>query len=162
MGRPPRRTAYVVAKAQEKARLQAQREDHRKKTLEESAKAHIGKIIDNTKITDIADIVAAIGLTPFVKKIVDTIPDAVNIWTRSVGYVAAFEALPVSMLTGWFPFGQPQSTVEKSKDGLDTNVLGWITSFSIAYIIVRHAGQLFGLLEKGLASIVPMLLGVGL
>jgi hypothetical protein len=36
----------------------------------------------------------------------------------------------------------------------------WLVSLSIAYIVIKHGGQLIGLLEKGLTNVIPLLLGV--
>ena len=152
MGRPAVKKSYKEAKAAEKGRLQAAAEAHRKKSLEESAKEHIGKIIDNTKVSDIAEIMAAIGLTPMVEQVIKNAPNIAsavhNIFLGELTWPLAF-VFPLNMFLPVQQYKKPEESV-----------FTWLISFSVAYIIVRHAGQLIGLLEKGLTSIVPLLLGV--
>lgn len=57
MPRPPKKKVRVLAKAQRMGELQAEREFHKKKPLQESLREHIGKIIDNVKIPDAIDAV---------------------------------------------------------------------------------------------------------
>jgi hypothetical protein len=54
LGRPARKKCYAEAKATRKGQLQAELEAHKKKGLAESAKEHLGKMIDNIDLFDLA------------------------------------------------------------------------------------------------------------
>ena len=163
MGRIPKKTAYWVAKMQEKARLQAQVEMQRKKPLDVSIKEHIGKILDNTKLSDIAEVAAAIGLTPIVKNLIETTASLASKAKSLFQAEAAFQMLPFTYfgIDPFSLFGVPGQEKPKKTD-ITLELFTWLMAFSIAYILVRHAGQLIGLLEKGLTSIVPLLMGVAI
>lgn len=153
MGRPAKRKVYVEEKARRKAQIQAEVEMQRKKPFDVSIKEHIGKIIDNTKISDIAEVIAAIGFTPMVENIIKMNPDLTGI-VKKIFIGEVTWPLAFMGFGGLIPLEAQKKPTE--------SVFTWLLSFSIAYIIVRHAGQLIGLLEKGLTSIVPLLMGVAI
>lgn len=55
--------------------------------------------------------------------------------------------------------GEPSSEQPKTESPSIPDWQLWAASFFCAYIICKYGGQLVGLLEKGLTSVVPMLLG---
>lgn len=153
LGRPAKKRCYAEAKATRKGQLQAELEFHKKKPLEESAKEHIGKMIDRVEPFEV---MAIIGTTIIVRGIISSTPalmEKVKILQHpefllmgGIGVLAA-QYLPL-------PEGKLKEIVEETPDWFI-----WLESFAIAYIVVKHGGQLIGLLDKGLSSVVPLLLG---
>jgi hypothetical protein len=189
MGRPPRKTAYVVAKAQRKGTLQAELEMHRKKPLLESTKEHIGHILDNTKIMDLAELAAALGITfvvhdliigtdVLIQKVAKNYNSMTNVFSDLtgvpvIGGILGELSIPTDTILTLLGVNLsvappkrpgyvqvPEKAPETSAEP-DTQfqIFTWLISFSLAYIIVRHAGQLIGLLDKGIGSVLGLLMG---
>lgn len=153
MARPAKKRAYWEAKKKRAGELQAEVEAQRRKPLDVSAKEHIGKILDNLKIDPI-ETLAILGMTITVYNIITGTERLMN-WVTN---------LPNPMPS---QFPQAASAAASQVLGTQTNKFiipndwnVWLISLSLAYIIVRHAGQLIGLLEKGLSTVIPFLLGM--
>jgi len=104
------------------------------------------------------DMIAVAGMTLMVKKAIDSSEDLrgkvkslieKGEWWR--GFV------------GVIGFAIPMKPIEEKKyEGLFPDWMDWIIAFTIAYIIVKHGGALFGMFEKGtmtLTSVITALLG---
>jgi hypothetical protein len=175
MGRPAKKKVYVEEKARTKARLQAELEMHRKKPLEESTKEHIGKIIDNTKVLEIAEMVAVAGMTFVVhdvilgtEELLQKVGENYNTFSKayttltgnpSAGQILAGFSIPTETLLALVGVNLTKDKTTAAPD-MNLQVFMWLISFSLAYVIVKHAGQLLGLLDKGMGDILGLLLGV--
>jgi len=137
-----------------------------KKGLELSIREHLGKLIDKI---DIVDLIAILGFTFLIKQvIIENFEDRIVELVHGKGILA------------WIPFAGPTvvgilefirpileargllPTEEQMKKALDMpkiEIIEWILSFALAYVIVKHGGALIGLLDKGLNSVVGMFLG---
>jgi hypothetical protein len=152
--RPAKKRAYWEAKCAEKGRLQARLEMHKKKPLDESAKEHIGKILDNLHIGEISELIAIIGAANIIFDLIMS----VEAWRTKaqkspIGYAIIGSAYQQSGLFETVP----KELIDKlTKDQISV----FLTSWTIAYIIIKHGGQLIGLLEKGLTTVIPMFLGL--
>lgn len=160
MARIPKKREYFLAKAREKGRIQAQLEMHRKKPLEESAKEHIGHILDNVQI-DPLKLLAIGGATIFIHNYISSNPGLL----QAIMTIPEAASLTAESIAEWatFPFGMifMQAPKPTGKFQLPPDWMVWLGSFFIAYILINHAGQLIGLLDKGLGSIIPLILGIG-
>lgn len=141
--------AAAVARGTELGKAQA----HKKKSLLEIAKEHIGKMIDRIEPFETMAIIGTtiivhgiIASTPALMEKVKVLQHPEFLLLGGIGVVAA-QYLPL-------PEGELKKIAEETPDWFV-----WLESFAIAYIIVKHGGQIMGLLEKGLTSVVPMLLG---
>jgi hypothetical protein len=178
LGRPARKKSYAEAKAAERGRIQARVEAERKKPLDVSLREHIGKVIDNTNITDIVEVIAAVGLTPVIynvilseQKLFDQVKLIIGMpIALASGNIPAYVTDVIGLVFGalsWLgvpykekPIKPGETPAVTPKVPAEVNYMTWLVSFSIAYIIIKNAGQLIGLLDKGLEKVVPLLLGV--
>jgi hypothetical protein len=166
LGRPAKKRKYAEAKAERKGQLQAELEYKRKSEIK--------------NLEDLPIIKNPIGtITGMVEKEIDHIgwieAGAIGIGTVIIhGLVASDKNLTTHIIQtfssatlGLGPWGiaswLTQEAIMKvipseSKKIPDWEL--WAASFFCAYIICKYAGQLVGLLEKGLGNVVPMLLGV--
>jgi len=176
VGRPAKKKVYVEEKARTKARIQAELEMHRKKPLDESTKEHIGKIIDNTKILEIAEGVAVFGMTFVIHDVIlsteallqkvganyNAFAKAYTTLTgnpQASGILASF-SIPTETLLALLGVTLTQKGQTPTAPDMNLQVFMWLISFSLAYIIVKHAGQLIGLLDKGMGDVLGLLMGV--
>ena len=100
-----------------------------KKPLDVSLREHIGKVIDNTSIMDLAKLATVIGITPIVKTIIDTSEDL----RSELDYF-----ISGGILTGkkWAEFR------EQKIEGFFPDWADWVFSFAIAYLIVENFGSI--------------------
>jgi hypothetical protein len=163
LGRPAKKRTYVEAKAAEKGKLQAQLEMHRKKPLEESFKEHVGKIIDRI---DPFEAVAILGVTVIVHDVIKETPNLLDrvskgpapedFWgqfVKQMGYAAGGIITPAIQVGA----GQAKETVTTLLH-TENEAMLWLESYALAYILVHHAGQIFGLLGDTMKSL-PLILG---
>lgn len=160
LGRPAKKRCRAEAKATRLGQLQGEYEFKKAHSiakkpldfLEETLKKTIDKI-------EPFDVAAMVGMTYIVHGIIAGSPELMEkvkvlqhpefLLLGGFGILAA-QYLPL-------PEGAIKKAVEATPDWFV-----WLESFTIAYIIIKHGGQLVGLLEKGLSSVVPMLLGVAM
>lgn len=158
MGRPAKKKRYAEAKATRKGELQAEYEFKKQHSiikkpldfLEENLKGAIAKV-------EPFDALAMVGMTYIVHGIIKGSPELMEkvkvlqypefLLLGGFGVVAA-QFLPL-------PEGALKKAVEQTPDWFV-----WLESFAIAFIIVRHGGQLLGLMDRGLNAVVPLLLGM--
>lgn len=153
MGRPAKKRKYAEAKAARKGELQAERDFRRTKKPEESLRDYFDKLMERI---DPFETAAILGMTFAVHGIIKGSPELMEkvkvlqhpefLLLGGFGVIAA-QYLPL-------PEGALKKAAEQTPDWFI-----WLESFAVAYIIIRHGGQLLGLLEKGLSVVVPMLLG---
>jgi hypothetical protein len=253
-----KKEAYWIGKMQELGRQQALLEGHKRKPIEESAKEHLGKLIDRTGIDQVMDVAAVFAFTYIIKGVIINTESIFNFTFPAPGTTLI---LPREWW-GWIPFaediaslfGYKKSTVKMTEadnpfpkfiaQEIPTGTQGtktipnpdWIAwndapenagkyqtenpyskyitvpdtlppkgeeqttwilnakwtdwntknvgkypaalepheyklidlpdwqitliSFGLAYVIVKHAGALVGLLDKGLVGLCSMLLGI--
>ena len=140
--------AAAVARGTELGKAQA----HKKKSLVESAKEHISRMIDQCSLLDVAAVAAG---TLVIHGIIINSPElkqkALNL--IPIGLLGA-AGIPFTMgleqLQAWGVFGK----AEPLKDDWPY----WIAAFFIAFVVVRNGGQLLGLLDKGIGEIVGLML----
>lgn len=114
-----------------------------------SLREHIGKAIDKI---DPLEAVSVAGLTVTIHQLImnnETWLAQTTVWNIPVT-IGAFEAFARAMGGRIVDLSQ----VDKSEIGV------WVSSFVIAFIVVRHAGQLIGGISKGLTTIIPFILGL--
>jgi len=171
LGRPAAKRSYAEAKAAEKGRLQANTEHEAqtfssKKKLMVSLKEHVGKFIDRIEPLDLA---ATLALTPLIHGVIANTPAMLSKVSESYG-----AGLPLwERFLLWGPIGTPLSMlteqvlpskedVKEMEKGLASNdVYVWLISFALAYIIIKHGGQIaiaLGESVKGLTGILGFFL----
>jgi hypothetical protein len=165
--------AAAIARGTEIGKTQA----HKKKSLVDSAKEHIGRMIDNTSLLDVAAVAAGTVLihglilaSPDLKqKVIKLIPIGV-LGAAGIPYSMAMEAIQD---LGLFqategPEVQRRESLRgplaytPSSQGIPAPLKDdwpyWIAAFFIAFILVRNGAQLLGLLDRGIGQIVGMML----
>ena len=140
--------AAAVARGTEIGKAQA----HRKKSLIESAKEHIGRMIDNTSLLDVAAVATG---TILIHGIIITSPElqqraATLIPIGLLGAAGIPWTMGLEQLRAWGVFGR----AEPLKDDWPY----WIAAFFIAFLLVKNGAQLLGLLDRGIGQIVGMML----
>lgn len=138
--------AAAIARGTEIGKAQA----HNKKGLIDSAKEHIGRMIDNTSLLDVAAVAAGTVLIHGI--IHETAPYA----TAALKYAKLWSTEQASELVSDILKGTAgeQWRVKAPKD----NPEEWICAFFIAFILVKNGGQIIGLLGSGLNAIVGLML----
>jgi hypothetical protein len=138
--------AAAVARGTEIGKAQA----HKKKSLIESTKEHIGRMIDNTSLLDVAAVTAGTVLIH-------------GIIHESAPYAAA--ALKYAKLWTHEAYVELVSDIFKGTAGEKWGVKApkdnpeeWISAFFIAFILVKNGGQIIGLLGSSLSAIVGLML----
>lgn len=158
MGRPAKKRKYAEAKATRKGELQAEYDFKKAHSITKKPmdflEEHIEKQIDKT---DWIEFSAVVGMTFLVHQIV------IKNFMEFVNEITTVTELPqrlfkVTPEIGNI-FGISKADVMSGLP-IPKGVMEWIVSFAMAYIIIKHGGQLVGLLDKGLVAVVPMLLGV--
>jgi hypothetical protein len=159
--RIPKKSTKILAKARAEGEVlgKLQAEEHFKGTQKgwmKSIRDHIGKIIDRI---DPLEVGATVGLTVIIHELIMKTPE---LYKQAIGATEAFAALAT-----WFPrtvipaVGQifnitmDATTQEANKQAMEYQKLLtqsemwiWLVSFALAYILVKHGGQIFGLLKK--------------
>jgi len=129
------------------------------KGFEESLRKHLGHWIDTINPLELT---ATLGMTFIVKNVIDVTPEITDNLLK-YGWAGA-----VGLTFGWifeeYLKKKKKKPVEFPKvETLDQfEVFKWIISFSIAYIIVRHGGQIMmalGDIVKTLPQLVTFLAG---
>lgn len=131
------------------------------KAEEHFAKTKKGKIRDIKTILkklvsniNPVDAIAIMGMTVLVKCTIDKSEDL-----RGKLHGLRIEYFP--MIWSWSkPIWEQLEPIEQY-EGYAPDWMDWIISFSIAYIIIKHGGALFGMFEKGtlaLTQIIGLLL----
>jgi len=164
--------AAAVARGTEIGKAQA----HKKKSLVESAKEHIGHWIDNI---DPLELAATLSLTVIVHGVIMTsdsmltqmanfvsnVPEAVGGMAQGVleGIFSKqnWEALGITVSEGTEPTTQPQPKshyISILEDLGITDFYVWVGSFALAFVMIKHGGQIVGLLDKGITGIVGLML----
>jgi hypothetical protein len=169
LGRPAKKKTYWESKKKRLGELQAEREMHRKKPLEESFKEHIGKMIDRV---DPIELVAVAGMTVIVHQTVIGAEDLLK-------KVSTITNLPFSLSTGTFQaltsgstqgffiteiktfgdiltnLGIIKTTAENSTPN---EILTWMVCFAIAYVMIHNAHQLLNIMDQGLGAVIGLML----
>ena len=136
--------AAAVSRGTEIGKAQA----HKKKSLVESAKEHLGRMIDNTSLLDVAAVAAG---TLFIHGIIINSPDLQSKALKLVPIgVLGLAGVPYTMAWEYFFPGK----AEPLKDDWPY----WIAAFFIAFLLVKNGGQLLGLLDRGIGQVVGMML----
>jgi hypothetical protein len=178
MPRPPVKATRRVAEAQEAGILDAREKARRKhlkwniKSLMESAREHVGKLIDTLTFRDIIDIVAAIGLAPVIRSVIADLPAIKNslttVFLAPGVYVAGifFPGLQnianqaLDLIGKFFSgtLGQPPPTVQATAGSPQAeDIMLWILSFAVAWMIVKFGDKLINAGITGLSGIVGLL-----
>lgn len=146
-----------LTKAEIKARLKAVAEFKKSAVgTAQSLREHMGKFIDSAKIGDVTKLVAILGMTVLVKNVIDSTPELVDKAKELVvpGYALAllfpFTALPFLPALGAAAAAPPKEQLEIPEH------LEWLISFTLAYIIVTH----FGDLVQGMGNVVSGIKGI--
>jgi len=131
------RQAALEVEAVKLASLELEQKIHEKKSIGDSLRQHIGKIIDRV---DPLETIAIGGLTYFLQP---GILGLEQVTTYAQKNLFTWEAL-----TSWKPWldaagvdtgSQPQNTTPAS---LSQVVLSWVLAFIVAFIMIRHAGKI--------------------
>jgi hypothetical protein len=141
---------------------------HEKKSLEDSAREHVGKWIDNLNPLEL---VAIGGMTVIVHNFIldpanNVLPTAINAITNIpknvITNIVAIYQTEINLAAQGLGFGQPikQGTLSSQEKvpGLPQWEL-WLLAFTIAFIIVKYGAQILSSVQGGLGAIIPMLIG---
>lgn len=165
MPRPPVRKTRKLAEAQRLGELMGELKFHKRKSLKESLREHIGKIIDTITFRDIVDVIAAAGIAPVIYNCLDKIDSLKNNLTADI------EATAIGALIGTIIFpgigtmlGGILATVGKVAV-TDVTVsalsvpqsLKWLLAFGIAWCIVRWGDKMLSAGIGSLAGVVGLL-----
>lgn len=168
MGRPAKKRTYVESKAKRRGELQAEYEFKKAHSatkkpldfLEEEGKNLLTKI-------DPFEAVAVLGTTYLIHGMIRSSDDLLkqigkhpvslalsDVWLSAFQAVGAFkETVPLTQRNA------EDIAYQSVLEGLGiTDLQVWLISFALAYIIIKHAGSLIGLLDKGLMTVVSLLL----
>lgn len=116
-------------------------------------------IIQWIKTIDPLEVTAIGGLTLIVHNFMINTPKILEGISNTLNLLAIpVPILPLLELTGLVP---KNLGADQWKEILKNNeVIVWLVAFSLAYVMVRHAGALIGLVNGGIDKIVPFLLGI--
>jgi hypothetical protein len=127
-----------------------------KKGMELSIREHIGKAIDRLNPLDTAVVIAG---TMVIKGVIDTSAEVTgkisSLWQQwgAVGMVGLYQPI-------WQALEVAKQYGLKGVSGVwNEETFKWALAFFLAYILVKHGGQLMGLLDKGITAIALMMLG---
>lgn len=160
MPRPPIKKTRVLAKAQRLGELMAERQFHKNKSLEESFREHIGKMIDRLDpIEAMAVGSSTLLIHQFILKDTATLTKVANAFS-TLTYAATqpwmvwLQGMTSYLGFGWLFGGPPQMKTDESLTGNPTldQLMLWLLSFVIAVMLVKYGGQIFGMLGKGLGG----------
>jgi len=133
--------AAAIARGTELGKVQA----HARKPWQESLKEHLGHWIDNIQPIDLAAISAGTWL---VHEIIINSPE---LQAKASQYVLAGSLLGLSGV--FLQAGLDVFMPTKPKEPLPDDWKIWVVSFFVSFIIVRHGGQLLGLMKEGAGSL---------
>jgi hypothetical protein len=173
MGRPAKKRSYWEAKKRRAGELQAEREALRQNIKKDLPNYILTKLDRLTDRIDPLEFAAVLGMTYVVKQVIDTSEEMIvrarakgawikkqqasgvyTLWSILAGPIITYLMVPEET-------DDPETKALKAEfQSPSAEALEWFTAFALSYIIVHNAGQLIGLLEGGIAKIVPMLLGV--
>jgi len=157
LGRPAKKRCRAEAKATRLGQLQAEYEFKKAHSItkkpydfiEEQGK----KLLDKIEPLDAA---AMAGMTYIVHGIIAGSPALMEkVKVLQHPEFMLLGGLGV-VLTQYLPL--PEGAIKKAAEATPDWFV-WLESFTIAYVIIKHGGQLVGLLDKGLNAVVPLLLG---
>jgi hypothetical protein len=149
LGRPAKKRKYAEGKAERKGQLQAEREYEKSIPLEMEFKRFLKDAL--AKIEPL-EAVAITGMTIIIKGTIDTSEELLE--KIKTPLLAASLISPI--LVPFLPLALYQQVPEKLKEVPDW--AEWLLSFAMAYVLVKHGGQMFGLLDKGLKQVVSLML----
>lgn len=155
--KPPRKLSNIkkAAKLEYSIKRAARKEDHdwhhTKKGRNQDIRNYLMKLAEKI---DPLECVAIGGFTYIIHEVIMETP-------RIAEHVAKLfmAGNPFGLLGWWWQYLPTGAKRIKLKD-MTQEMFFWLISFCLAYIVVRHAGQLIGLLDKGISSVATMLLGI--
>lgn len=133
--------ASIVAEAIKLAELKLERKDHEKKSLLDSARQHIGKIIDRV---DPLETAAVIGTTVLIHGFILSIEGFAGELTATLANKVS--DIGISGITQLatnlgFKLDLPTAPQAQAKPPQD-NITLWLLSFVVAFILVRYGAQI--------------------
>lgn len=149
MGRPAKKRCYAEAKATRKGQLQAEREMEKNISVEVEAKRFFK---DALKKIEPLEAIAIAGMTIIIKGTIDSSEELLEKIKTPLLAVSLISPILVPFL----PLALYAQVPEKIRETPEW--AEWLLSFAMAYILVRHGGQMFGLLDKGLKQVVSLML----
>ena len=164
-GRPPTKREAKLAYVRAKSELKAFREDMKKEPFGAWAKERINKMLEKV---DPMEAVAVLGTTIMVHGIILRSTEVLEIIVNpaaagGLGIVGTYGPTNMTeeqldkLAENW---GVPSFHLPPPSMKEDTWEI-WLISFALSLVIIRHAGALIGLLDKGLDTVVKMFFGVG-
>jgi hypothetical protein len=154
--------AYHKALGETLGKLQAEfRFKHTKKGFIKSLRDHIGKWIDNTNPLEL---VAVGGMTFLVKYLIDTSEDLRGKLNTLGGLYGEF-LTPIGKTKMLTVLGRALGYTEVTPaqfEGMFPDWMDWLISFTIAYVIIKHGGQIFGLASNALGAIQNLSVIIGM
>lgn len=163
---PSMKRVAKLAEAEELGKLRAQLKAHQKKPLEESAREHIGHLIDNLQI-DPMEIVSVIGTTALVHAIIINSEELLKraSQTKFSSYTIGTSILllgpiqaPIQLLAEWLTGTAAKSSLEVIQAlGLENDWEIWLLSFALAYIIVHNAGMIIAGIGSGIGNLTTLI-----
>ena len=175
IGHPPTHTSKNIvkkeeriAKAREKGRIEGEYAAHDKKSFMLEIKEHFGHVIDNTKMNDWVEIIAAVGITPIIHDAISVSENVLNILGKVVGLDVAIAKSEIisgpfgiyTTIMNWVQQNSPSQTASQTQPpAITSELLSWLLSFSVAYMIIHFGDKLLnaGNITAGLSSIMGLL-----
>jgi hypothetical protein len=168
MPRPPVKKTQKLAKAKRLGELRAEREFAKSLTLTDSLREHISHMIDKI---DPLELAAVGGMTWLVHDTILTNEGLLNSLNVLIGAFSTVATHPWEVwLTGimnylglgwWAPLrmDQPPGVIpaEVMATLSKNQIVSWVVSLTIAFIIVRHAGGIITALGSGLGSLTGLI-----
>jgi hypothetical protein len=148
MGRPAKKKAYWESKKAEQGRLQAQIEYARKVPLIQRLQPVLE---DSLRRIDPLELAAVTGLTITIRQLILVNED----WLKAATFQDKFSVGAIEAI--FRILGHKVMDISKFSN---SEIGIWVCSFVIAFIVVRHAGSLMGLISGGLNMVIPFFLGV--
>jgi len=157
LGRPAKKKKYAEAKAVRSGELQAEYQFKKAHSIAKKPldfiEEHGSKLLD--KIEPL-EAVAVIGLTVLVKHTIDSTEELLNkLQVIKSGKMKGLLIFRTEATTKFLE--QYGYTAEGRGEGFFTDWQDWLISFCIAYIIIKHGGQLFGLMKDGAGTLVTVI-----
>ena len=157
IGHPPTHTSKNIvkkeeriAKAREKGRIEGEYAAHDKKSFMLEIKEHFGHVIDNTKMNDWVEIIAAVGITPIIHDAISVSENVLNILGKVVGLDVAIAKSDIisgsfgvyTTIMKWVQQNfQSQTASQTQPPAITSELLSWLLSFSVAYMIIHFGRQ---------------------
>lgn len=146
---PTTRSIYRKAKAEEKAKLQARREDGYASLTQPKKFMHWVKTLLEDHASEIPEWVAIVGTTYLVKRAIDLSEELRGRLEQIKTGIQQGGAFPPIIATAMFtgvpsPKIAPEYMRKKALEyeGMFPDWMDWLIAFSLAVIIVKHAGQI--------------------